>query len=438
MRNSNLIRSFFLALCLCAHLVFSQAYKIDSLKQELSKAVSDTDKIKTRNALCRIYAYSKPDTALVLVKESFRIARTDEASGIIASTCMYAGISFNNLGSRDSAEFYFTRAIQMAHRHKKSFVEAASYMGLGTCYNFWKKQDKALQHYMTSYNLFKDLGDSGKMASVALGLGNVYSDLNNINKALEYFNTSLQFAEARKDSGFMAKCYNNIGNLYQKNGTYDKALAYYTRSVDIKKALGDEHGIANTYLNFGNIYTQTHKLDLARFFYGKAKESYARIGDSAEYMNTINYIAECLLIEKKIPEALANLKEAEGICLRNHYTADLAGVFGALTRVYIMLGDTSNARINFEKFSATKDSIITEDMSRQIAEMTAHFENDKQKHELILKELELKAEKRVSTAYIIATLVFSILLVILVFFLFKLKKVNSELRKADKETKSNT
>lgn len=411
----------------------AQTRKLDSLKLALKECRSDTQGIKIRNEMCKVLAYSVPDTALKLCWESIKLARAGDPNGLSATTCFFAGTSCNNLGKRDSAEFYFNRAIQIARRNKKPAIEAMSYMGLGTCYNFWKKQDKALQNYMTSYSLFRVLGDSDRMASVALGLGNVYSDLNNEKKALEFFNSALRFAKAKNNQGFMAKCYNNIGNLYQKNATYEKALEYYAKSVEIKKALGDEHGIANSYLNYGNIYTKTGKINLARFFYAKAKEGYAKIGDSAEYMNALNYIAECLMIEKKIPEALENLKTAEGICIRNHYTADLASIYGGMTRVYITLNDTGNAHRSFEKFSATKDSIISEDLNRQIAEMTAQFENDKQKQELALKETELAATKKVNTVYIIATIIFSILLVILLFVIFKFKKANRLLQESARE-----
>lgn len=406
---------------------FSQNARVDSLKAVLREVKADTHRIVLLNEMCRYYAYHNPDTALILTREAFALARTDEKGGIIASTCMFAGISCNNLGKRDSAEFYFNRAILIAHRHKKTSIEAASYMGLGTCYNFWKKQDKALQNYLTSYNMYKTMGDSGRIAAVALGIGNVYSDLNNINKALEFFNLCLHYSEARNDKAYMAKCYNNIGNLFQKNKNYEKALAYYSRSMDIKKSLNDEHGIANTYLNFGNIYTYMGKIDLAKSFYQKARAAYSALGDSAEYMNTLAYLAECLLIEKNPNEALVLLEEAEGICRRNNYPTELAGIYSALTRIYILKGDTAMARKSLDNYTAAKDSLLYQDMNRRIAEMTAQFESDKQKQELTQKETELKSAKKLNTFYIISTIIFCILLVGLLMVILKLKKANRTL-----------
>jgi tetratricopeptide (TPR) repeat protein len=410
----------------------AQTPKVDSLKIALKNCKVDSQNIKIRNELCKYYAYNKPDTALILAREAFMFAHTDEYSGIIAGSCLYAGVAYNSKGNRDSAEFYFLRTIQIAHRHKNFNIEAAAYMGLGTCYNFWKKQDKALQNYLISYSLFKNIGDSGRIAAIALGIGNVYSDLNNINRALEFFNICLHYSEARKDSTYLARCYNNIGNLFLKNKNYDKALSYYTKSLDIKKSLQDIHGIANTYLNFGNIYTGINKIELAKTFYYKAKDSYAQLGDSAEYMSAISYIAECLLKENKTTEALANLKCAEGICRRNHYAADLAGLYGSMTRIYIMLGDTARARIALLNYTSVKDSIITEDMNRQIAQMTAQFENDKQKKELEIKETELTLSKKFNGVYTLATILFSVLLIILLFVIYKLKKANQSLKENNK------
>lgn len=162
MFKKSTVTYFFVTLLL--HLIFisgnAQTPKVDSLKIALKTCKADSQNIKIRNELCKYYAYNNPDTAILLAKEAFKFARTDEYGGIIAGSCLYTGVSYNNKGNRDSAEFYFLRAIQIAHRHKKFNIEAASYMGLGTCYNFWKKQDKALQNYLTSYNLYKSMGDS--------------------------------------------------------------------------------------------------------------------------------------------------------------------------------------------------------------------------------------------------------------------------------------
>lgn len=409
-----------------AHSVHGQNPRIDSLKYALNNCKTDTQKIKIKNELCRFYAYNKPDTALVLIHENFKLARTDDQGGAIATTCMLAGVSFNNLGNRDSAEFYFNRAIQIAHRHKKTSLEAASYMGLGTCYNFWKKQDKALENYLTSYNMYRTLGDSGRVAAVALGLGNVYSDLNNIPKSLEFFNICLHYSEARKDSNYMARCYNNIGNLYLKNKDYEKALKFYTKSIDIKKALHDEHGIANSYLNFGNIYTSTNKIELAKTFYNKAKEGYAKIGDSAEYMNAISYLAECFLREKNPAAALKNLIEAEGICKRNHYSADLASIYGSLTRIYIQINDTANARKSLDNYTVAKDSVLSQDMNRRIAEMTAVLDNDKQKQEVIKKENELAEATKKNRLYFWLLIILSAISATSVLFVIRLKSKNKD------------
>lgn len=406
----------------------AQAGRIDSLKEALTTAKNDTVKIYLRNELCRGYAYTKPDTSLILLRESFEIAAGKDFRGLMSITQMLTGITYNNLGNRDSAELYFKRAIENAHKYKRTFIEASSYLGLGTCYNFWRKQDKALQNYMTSYDLFRSMGDSVKLASAALGLGNVYSDLNDVNKSKEYFTIALNSATSRNDTKFMAKCYNNLGNLFQKNKKYEQALEYYSKSMDIKKLMNDEHGIANTYLNFGNIYTLTRKIDLAILFYGKAMDLYVKLGDTAEYMHALTYTAEGLLGENKTKEALSNLKKAEGICIRNHYYADLAGVYGALTKVYILKSDTANARMSLENYTAIKDSILTQDMQRRIAEMTAQFDNDKQRQELLLKEAELAASKKISVAYIIATAVVSIILVLLLLVIMKLRKANKLLQ----------
>jgi tetratricopeptide (TPR) repeat protein len=411
---------------------YGQRNKSDSLKTALKTCTVDTQKIKILNELGKLNTYKNPDTAISFLKTGLAIAGGNDYNGITINSYLFTGISYNTKGSYDSAEHYFLKAIQLAAKYKKTKLEASAYLGLGTCYNFWKKQPKALQSYQSSYKLYKSVNDSARIGAVSLGLGNVYSDIGNKEKALEFFTECLRISEARKDSGYIAKCFNNIGNLYEKNKEYEKALEYFTKSLDLKKILRDEHGIANTYTNLANVYILTDKRKLAKFFYTTAKESYLKLGDSAQYKNSLISIAECLMGEHNAKEALLNIKLAERICRKNNYIEDLTGIYAVLTRIYILLGDTGNARISLDKYLTAKDSLLSLDANKQIAEMTARYESDLQKQKINLQEAELIAGKKINRIYSITIFIFLVLIVFLLILYFKNRKAHLLLEEKNK------
>lgn len=410
------------ALLFCFKANSQSRSKADSLNTAFKNCTVDTQKIKILTDIGRLYAYKKPDTTISILRSALALAGKNEYDGIVANTLLTMGISYNAKAGYDSAEYYFLKAIDQASKYKKVKSEAAAYLGLGTCYNYWKKQPKALESYFNSYKLYKTINDSGRIASVSLGLGNVYSDIGNKDKALEFFNECLRLSVARKDSGYIAKCYNNIGNLYEKNKEFEKALEYFTKSLELKKILKDAHGIANTYTNLANVYILTNKQSLAKFFYTSAKDTYLALGDSGQYKNSLISIAECQISEKDVKGALENAKKAEAICKRNNYTADLVGVYILLTRLYILKGDTANARISLDSYQVTRDSVQLQDVNKQIAEMTAKFESDLQKQKISLQEAELQLGKKLTIVYIITTIIFVLLIAFLLVVISRYRK----------------
>ena len=425
---------YFLLFCVFFNIVIQAQKKTDSLKLALKTCTVDSQKIKILNELGKQFAYKLPDSAISYLKLAKSLAGGDELNGICINTNFYFGLSYNTKASYDNAEYYFLKAIQQARKYKKINLEAAANLGLGTTYNFWKKQPKALESYLNALKLYKNISDSGRIAAVSLGLGNVYSDIENKEKALTYFNECLAISMARKDTSYISRCYNNIGNLYEKNKEYEKALEYFTKSLDLKKILKDEHGIANTYTNLANVYMLTNKQSLAKFFYNTAKDTYLSLGDSVQYKNTLLALAECFISEHNMKQALINVKEAEQICKRNKYNEDLAPVYVLLTRLYILKGDTANARISLDDYLAVKDSILSQDMNRQIAEMTARFESDIQKQKISLQEAELLASKKLNTVYILTTTIFILLVIFLLILIARNKKSQRLLAEQHKTT----
>ena len=151
-------------------------------------------------------------------------------------------------------------------------------------------------------------------------------------------------------------------------------------------------------------------------------DSYLALGDSAQYRNSLISIAECLISEHNSKEALIYVKQAELISKRNNHTADLAGIYVLLTRIYILEGDTGNARISLDKYLTAKDSLLSLDMNKQIAEMTARYESDLQKQKITQQEMELVASKKLNIVYIITIAIFIVLSIFLLILFGKNKK----------------
>ncbi|MBL4655223.1 MAG: hypothetical protein JKY33_05315, partial [Bacteroidia bacterium] len=85
-------------------LSFAQQSKVDSLKAELKKELSDTTRIKALNDLGWEIKYQTPDTAILLGKQALKLSESVMLSGVkgwqkgIANSYSNLGVHYKNKG----------------------------------------------------------------------------------------------------------------------------------------------------------------------------------------------------------------------------------------------------------------------------------------------------------------------------------------------------
>jgi tetratricopeptide (TPR) repeat protein len=132
--------------------------KIDSLKTVLSGSIHDTLRTKALNALAKLYWTNNPDTAMVLVLQSEKVAEKLQDKKYVCITTIYKAYIISALGNYDSAIVVYQQAIDLSKKHKKDKPLGQALTALGNVYNIIGDYDSAIKYYMEALTIQERLG----------------------------------------------------------------------------------------------------------------------------------------------------------------------------------------------------------------------------------------------------------------------------------------
>lgn len=272
-----------------------------------------------------------------------------------AKSYNFRGTMLMDLGNYSkSAEYYF-KALAIDEKSGNKYSIASDYGNLALVYESMKKYQLALDYVTKAMAIDKEIGDmKGYMNGIG-NLSNIYSYMGDNKKALAYALDFLKAAEAEQNKTLIAGALCNIGSLYDVLGENDKAIEYYQRAIPMGEELGNDEIIIANGINLGNLYL-----------------------DNGQYNESITTLKPIL---KKVEEA--DIKFGMSEC------------YHILAAAYHGKKDFETAYDYLDKYNAIKDTLLNSENSRQVNEMSARYEKDKQELKINSLEKEKELSKQV-------------------------------------------
>ncbi len=294
---------------LCTLACLAQSKKIDSLKVMLSKAKTDTDRIKVLGKIGNAYYAKSNDSALMFYQDAmqraeksgntkFQIrARSDIANYLLEIKADYASaldlflqnIKKETESGDTSMIFWDTRGALFVYERVGNFAKALEYVGRLKALvnsgifdrNKWLPQYKGI---------------------IDLQYGTVYMGLHKPDLAKKYWISLYKVGQTNNDLTWESLTSDALGDLYSQSGQLDSALFYYRTSIPISIKVERPDIYGNCLFGIANLYWKKKKVDSA-FFY--AIKAYRLI--RKEHVNDIAADASMLLssiyFAKKIPDS---------------------------------------------------------------------------------------------------------------------------------------
>lgn len=147
------------------------------------------------------------------------------------------GEAYYRMKKMDSANYYFSEALNTAIINKDGFRQGTSLLGLGNINAALAKDSIALENYHAAI-LFLDKSTTHDLfCEAALGLSNIFERNNKADSALHYARIAFNIGKA---DGFLSRQLDAatfLSKLYKNKSQYDSAFKYLEQSVVLQDSL---------------------------------------------------------------------------------------------------------------------------------------------------------------------------------------------------------
>jgi tetratricopeptide (TPR) repeat protein len=423
--------------------IFAQNQKqIDSLKQIITLAKQDTNKVITLLELGDQYEHNKPDSALVCYHRALDISKEIKSQTLIAKCSRYIGIIYYYQGFYTKAIDYHIKSLNASKKIGDNKGISGSYNNIGLVYEYQGAYTKAISYYLKSLKISEEIGDKKVIQSACNNIGGIHYNQGSYDEALSYFFKSLKISKEIGIKKGEADSYNNIGSIYRQQGFEDKSLQYHLKSLKIKEEIGDKRGLFSSYQNLGVSYYTKGSYDKTLSYYLKslniAEEMDDKHGIATTYLNisALNIrLADSTAINET--QRIEYLKKAIKNSSRSYKLAKETGSLplvseacNSLMNTYSKLGNYKRAIEFSEIYIISKDSLFDKTKTKELAKIEAKYEYQKQTeidslahvNEIKIKDQVLLREKEVSKMKIITFVIIGSIILIVTLLIIYLQR----------------
>jgi serine phosphatase RsbU (regulator of sigma subunit)/tetratricopeptide (TPR) repeat protein len=370
----------------------SQQRIIDSLEKCLTKIQVDTQRVNTLQELCRKHLFSDSKKALNYGKLAFDLSEKINFKKGAAKALHNMGIVYYNTGGYDSALYYFFNSLKIKQTLGDKKGMASSYNNIGAILAFKGDYDKALGYYISSLKINEDLKNDEGALSAANNIGNILSQQHNPKGAINYYRISLDYSKKAENNKGVADALLNIGSVHFDINSNDSALFYYNLAKPLYIEEADQERVATLYNSFGLWYDKMNQSDSACRYFEKAKRLYASVDNLQGLAEVYEHLGQIYLNRNDLLNA--NTYFTEGLSFTKKLgVKDLeASYYESLAKLYAKKGEYVDAYKYHVLFYNIKDSLITKESLKQIADMHIKYESEKKEQQinLLSKDKELQ------------------------------------------------
>jgi len=229
--------------------------------------------------------------------------------------------------------------------------EPSLLLNLAIVHQFNKDHKEAKKFYNLALESSRLMQDSFHLNRVFYNKGLFYYQLEELDSAIVNAEKALPIAKVMKDTFMQATVYDLIGNIYTKKQKYTPALKKFKQSIDLNKIFSDSLRLFHNYIGLSNLYLKQEKPQKALEFCNTAKK----------HLNTIERVEEKEILNRQY------------------------------SKIYLKLGNTTNAYHFLEKAEVLEDSIFNKEKEQGIQRLkNVKLEKDNAKLSLDKTNLELE------------------------------------------------
>lgn len=365
-----------------------KAVNVDSLQRVL-KLQTDTNRVKTLNELCFAVVFDDVNQAKAYGFEALATAEKKAYTKGVAKSYLRIGIVYDVSSQYDSSIWFYNEALKTFQGMNDENGKASALNNLAMVYNNQGNYQKAINLYFEAHKSFIKLKDTVGMANTLNNIAVLYNDTYKSKLALQYAKQALKLYQAVNHKKGIAAVYTNISLAFNEINT-DSIIFYAKKAIGIKEELNDQYGLGISYNDLGIAFNDIKQYDSALHYLNKSylikTEFDDRFGMASVLINRANAHYHNNNFKQQLNDLLVANKLAQEV---KSYRL-LTRIAFSLSEYYSIKNDFENAYKYRVLYTGYKDSLMSEESSRQLNELEAKYQSEKKDLELENKNLELQ------------------------------------------------
>ena len=339
---------------------------------------------------------------------------------------------YSTINPEKAAE-YCSKAVALAERSHSPYLKVVSLISECAINNTRSNFDQSLELALKAQKIADQARNNELIARCYVNTGYIYQKLHDYKTSLDFFYKASRLVDFLPDKKIIGNLYNNFGNSFYELKQLDSAMIYHKKALEVRLKINDKRGISYSYNNIGNVYIEKKDASKALEYYVKSIAIKQEIGDkkgiAGGNINISSVYSDMKIFDMALRSAEKGVAQAEEI----HADDFLLDGYQSAGRACEGLGDFKKEADYLRKYIALKDSIYSENLTVQIAEMQSKYEADKKQKEIELTQREnelanakvssLEAQNKQKNTLIGGAILGVVLLIILVGFVFRSYKI---------------
>jgi len=437
------MRSILIALIFVSSTGFSQI-NLDSL-ENLVKTTKGREKVILLTDLCWYYGSSEPNKAEKYGKEAVKLAKELKIDSLLAQSYNDLGTLYLRIGSYDEALNHYEEAVNIRTLLKDTIGTAAVFSKMAVIEELRANYSSALEINLKVLKLYEAVGtDKYAIATVSGNIAVILGNMSQVDNALKFNDKAFKIGKELNNPQLYATNLVNYANLYRKIDELDKALTNYKEALPLFEELNNANSVAVVLNNMAAIYEAKNVLDSSLHFFQKSLEIRYRLKDKKGVMSTKASLAGVYLKKNKADLALQFALEALPLSIELGTKDNTSTIYRTLSKAYAIQGNYLKAYENQEEYIKLRETLYSEESSKQVAEMSTKYESEKKEQEIVLlqkdnqlQEVEMDRIRKIRNIVIGGIIIILIFVVLLInrFVLIKRQKTIIEKQKEIVEEK---
>jgi DNA-binding CsgD family transcriptional regulator len=308
--------------------------------------------------------YSEKDSAKFYFEKAIHFAQEANDTNLLLRAINGIGMNYSYRFSFATGNKYYLKAIELAKLSNNLEMENSIKVNLASNLLYIEKYDEVLSKVREALNYFESVKDSVAIGDMLTWIGVCYYRMNKLDSALYFGQKATRILE-KKSEFALANATSTLGNVYLKLKQYDKALENYNVTLSILKKF-------NFPIEFNTSYLNSLSARFHLGFYDEAEKGFI------EYLQKPN---------------IKNLKEHQVFCYKE------------IIKLRLLKENKNELYDYFNKYIDLRDSLLSINNNRVIQDMNSLYETKQKESEINTLKLENEEQKKANRIYLIGLIV---------------------------------